>query len=250
MRWIIAGIALVILSLSTPAIGSFHETTGSVPDRAFTLMMSGTSFNGLHAPNTPLLEGYLGERTRFITLATEPHTFHLHGHPWLSEGRVIDTFLVDADRPHAFDVLAGGVDAYPGDWMYHCHINSHLQAGMWGIFRVYPYSFSLTLPGEGEGTGEGTGTGPGTMLVTLARMGVPVDGATIELSVDGVVLPAHVEPLGDGEYALHATLPAAGALVATATHPELGVSVARASLGDAAHEMPATLGAMDHAHDP
>lgn len=226
MRWMLAAVALVLLALSTPAIGSFHETTGSVPDRAFTLLMSGTSFNGLHAPDTPLLEGYLGERTRFITVATEPHTFHLHGHPWLSEGRVVDTFLVDADTPHAFDVIAGGVDRYAGDWMYHCHIDTHLQGGMWGIFRVYPYSFELSLP---KATVEGVGEGPVTLR--LARMGEPVDGATIELSVDGVALPAHVEPLGGGRYAVHAPLPATGALIATATHPELGVSVARASLG-------------------
>ena len=246
MRWLAAVCAVLILASATPAIGSFHtQLQNSVPDRVFLLTMQGTSFNGLHAPDAPLLEAYLGERVRFALLATEAHTFHLHGHPWLLEnGAIVDTFLVDVDRPHAFDVPAGGVDHYAGDWMYHCHINGHVAGGMWGILRVYPYSVELTLPVEGGGGVEGGGAG--TTSVRLARMGETLDGATLSLTIDGVPIPAHVEPLGEGRYQLHATLPATGALVVTAEHPEHGTSLARLSLSGG--ELPALSVNAVHGH--
>lgn len=219
MRWTAAALALVMLSVAMPAYGSFHEQLAKAPDRDYLLLMRGTSFNGMEAPNTPILEAYLGERVRFDIVATEAHTFHLHGHPWLlADGTVVDTFLVDVDTPHAFEVLAGGTDGRAGDWLYHCHIDAHLQGGMWGIFRVYPYKAEIELPGP-------------LMTVHLSRLGVPLDGAQIAVTVDGVDVPAHVEPQGDGRYQIHAALPADGALVVTATHPEHGVSVARAALG-------------------
>ena len=222
MRWTAATMALVMLAVSMPAYGSFHEALALLPDREALLVMQGSSFNGLEAPNTPIIEAFLGERVRFTILAAEPHTFHLHGHPWLlADGRVVDTFLVDADTPHAFDVPAGGVDRHAGDWLYHCHVDAHLQGGMWGIFRVYPFATEIQLPGP-------------LMSVHLSRLGVPLDGARLAVSVDGVEVPAHVAPEGDGAYRVHAALPATGALVVTATHPEHGVSVARAGLGGAA----------------
>ena len=246
----LAAAAFLLLALAMPAVGSFHETTGAVPDRVFPLLLSGTSFNGLSAPDAPLLEAYLGETTRFVTVATEPHTFHLHGHPWLVEGRIVDTFLVDADTPHAFDVRAGGVDHHAGDWMYHCHFDAHMGAGMWGIFRVYPFSASLAFSDAGTGSGTGTGTGMGSaaLMATLHRMGEPLDGAALELSAGGVVLPAHVEPLGDGRYAVHAPLPATGELALTATHPERGVSVARLALGGGTLAPQVIAAGTGHAH--
>lgn len=230
-------LALLLLVVAAPAYGSFHEALVLVPDREALLVMSGTTFNGLEAPHAPLIEAFLGERVRFTILATEPHTFHLHGHPWrLSDGRVVDTFLVDVDTPHAFEVLAGGVDRRAGDWLYHCHIDAHLQGGMWGLFRVYPFSARVDAPGP-------------AMTVHLARLGVPLEGARLSVAVDGVEVPAHVEPQGDGVYRVHAPLPATGALSVTASHPEHGVSVARAALGGGALE-PLTFAGGAHGGHP
>ncbi|PTR15483.1 DNA-binding beta-propeller fold protein YncE [Nitrosospira sp. Nsp2] len=69
-----------------------------------------------------------------------------HRHHDLSKGTVehsgtpgiIDTKLL-ADRfdSHVFTVKAGsGVG--PGNWQYHCHLFSHMEAGMHGSFRVDP----------------------------------------------------------------------------------------------------------------
>lgn len=233
MRWILALAALLLLAAATPAIGNFHEAVAAkVPDRVFVLAMSGTSFNGLHAPDTPLLEAYLGDRVRFAILATEPHTFHLHGHPWrLDEGGIVDTFYVDADRPHIFDVLAGGPDHHEGDWLYHCHFNAHVAGGMWGVFRVYPYAAEMS----------------GTTITLTDAHGAPVDGASLDATLDGAPLAFHAEPLGGGRYAMHAALPATGQLVVTATHPELGVTVLRASLDGSAPATPDVAG-LEHLH--
>ena len=235
MRWYAAVVALLMLAAATPAIGSFHTALqNSVPDRVYVLAMSGTSFNGLHAPDTPLLEAYLGERVRFAIVATEPHTFHVHGHPWLlDDGSIVDTFLVDADRPHVFDVNAGSADANAGDWLYHCHFNAHVAGGMWGVFRVYPYKAEL-LPG---------------LTLSLSRLDEPVDGATITATLDGADVPMHAQPLGDGRYQLHAELPATGALVVTASHADLGVSVVRHALDGSVPETPSIAGLVHgHAH--
>lgn len=233
MKWLACGLALALLLAATPAIGSFHTAIqNSVPDRVHVLAMSGTSFNGLHAPDTPVLEAYLGERVRFALFATEAHTFHVHGHPWLlDDGSVVDTFLVDLDRPHVFDVPAGSVDRHAGDWLYHCHFSAHVAEGMWGVFRVYPYKAEI-LPGT---------------VIELSRLGEPVDDATLALTLDGVEWPAHVEPLGGGRYQVHAELPAVGAVVVTATHAELGTSVVRQSFGGAPLPLP-TVGLAGHAH--
>lgn len=123
--------------LSAPAIGGVD-----LPDRVYVLVMSGHSFNGQDYPNTPLLQAVAGETAQFTVVVppnAEAHTFHLHGHPWLVEGgRVIDTILLQPGESHTFTVTAGGDDEHPGDWMYHCHVDTHVQQGMWGVFRVHP----------------------------------------------------------------------------------------------------------------
>lgn len=225
--------AFVLLAAAAPAVGNVHETVqGRLPDRVFVLAMSGTSFNGLHAPDTPLLEAYLGERVRFAVLATEPHTFHVHGHPWrLADNSIVDTFYVDVDRPHVFDVLAGGPDQHAGDWLYHCHFNAHVAGGMWGVFRVYPYSASLA----------------GTTLTLREADGEPVEGAALEVAVDGAPVPFHASPLGMGRYQIHADLPPEGTLVVTARHPTLGTTVVREALGGGAPTIP-SVGSVVSAH--
>lgn len=227
MRWASLAAALLILApiAATPAVGSNHEET--LPDRDFVLLMRGTGFNGFTYPDTPLLEAFVGETVRFTVvvppLVGEPHTFHLHGHPWLVEdGRIIDTVLLDAGGTHQFNVVAGSVGKHAGDWMYHCHIDDHTRLGMWGVFRVYPFATRLLVAGP-------------TVEVSLDRLGAPVEASELRLTLDGAPVDAHVVPQGDGRYTLHASLPeaATGALVVTAQSAEWGESVARATLGGA-----------------
>ena len=238
LRALLALAALAPL-LAAPAAGEVHVE--ALPDRAFLLVMQGVSFNAATWPGTPLLEAYLGEDVQFTVVvppSAEPHTFHLHGHPWFvpAQGRTVDTVLLEPGDVHAFRVVAGGVQGAAGDWMYHCHFDDHVEGGMWGVFRVHPYATRIL------------GAGP-AFEVRLDRLGAPLDGATLALALDGADVPARVAPLGDGRYAVHAALDPAtrGVLTVTATHA-LGESVARVGLSGAPVPTPTLAATGGHAH--
>ena len=67
-----------------------------------------------------------------LTIGDDFHTFHVHGHRWLT-----------ADGPRDTQVI-GPAESYkirwredtPGTWLYHCHVESHMMNGMIGIYRV------------------------------------------------------------------------------------------------------------------
>ncbi|GEM_PF-3335240 len=251
---------LLAPALAAPAVGQFPmQVPGTdvyldgAPDRVFDLVMQGHTINlqgypgdGLPAGAGLVLEAYLGDRVQFtvaVPATAEPHTFHLHGHPWFAPtvGRMVDTWLLHPGDVHSFSVVAGGIDGNAGDWMFHCHLATHAASGMWGIFRVYPYRSVIPpiLPGPQRG---------GAFDVHLDRLGVPVDGAHLMVQVDGKPLPAQVTPLGGGAYRVGADLPATGVLVVTAHHPDLGVSVARVGLGGTpVPPLTAQMDAMAHA---
>jgi len=134
-------ILLVGLALA-PLLAGFASSADPVVylgERHFTLIMNGSTFNGMHYPDTPLLEAYEGEKLNFIVVVpatAETHVFHIHGHPWYdnAEARFLDAKLMNAGDVDRFNVTAGA----PGDWMYHCHLDNHFQMGMWGILRIYP----------------------------------------------------------------------------------------------------------------
>jgi len=94
---------------------------------------------GLHTPlgDNPFVDAMLGDKVRFHILGMGNffHTFHLHATRWLEPGTtdVIDTKNIGPLTRHAFVIQAGqGVGS--GDWMYHCHVFSHMELGMTSIF--------------------------------------------------------------------------------------------------------------------
>lgn len=69
------------------------------------------------------------------------HPMHLHGHSFqvltrngqaVPHGIWSDTVIVGRNER----VEVGLVADNPGDWMFHCHILEHQEAGMMGLFRV------------------------------------------------------------------------------------------------------------------
>ncbi len=36
--------------------------------------------------------------------------------------------------------MMGMVSDNPGEWMYHCHVNDHIEAGMMGRYIIHPVS--------------------------------------------------------------------------------------------------------------
>jgi DNA-binding beta-propeller fold protein YncE/plastocyanin len=128
--------------------GAIKSANAAELNKQYVLFMVGSTFwateiskAGTQTPlwTNPILGAMEGDIVRFHILSVGPgHTFHLHAHRWLEPGTtsVIDTKLMnDVSASHTFTVKAGtGVG--PGNWQYHCHLFSHMEAGMHGSFRV------------------------------------------------------------------------------------------------------------------
>ena len=112
------------------------------------LMQNGLAWtvNGVAATGHVLDPVVTVERGRTCVLALRnetvwEHPIHLHGHSFrvLSRnGKAVarrpwqDTVLIGAEET----VEVGFVTDNPGDWMFHCHILEHQQAGMSSVLRV------------------------------------------------------------------------------------------------------------------
>ncbi|MET9934235.1 MULTISPECIES: multicopper oxidase domain-containing protein [unclassified Streptomyces] len=117
-----------------------------LPDKTFTIVFNDMTINNL--PVGPDLKATLGERVEFVSITHGEyyHTFHVHGHRWADNrtglltgpddpSRIVDTLIVGPADSFGFQVIAGeGVG--PGAWMYHCHVQSHSDMGMAGLFLV------------------------------------------------------------------------------------------------------------------
>lgn len=94
-------------------------------------------FNGLaYLGNTPTLTAKVGQRIRWrvVALGNDFHTFHVHGHTWLFNGRYDDTIVFGPGATLTFDY----VEDAPGDWYYHCHVPMHVMGpGMGGMIGLY-----------------------------------------------------------------------------------------------------------------
>jgi FtsP/CotA-like multicopper oxidase with cupredoxin domain len=109
------------------------------PDKEFVVYLSshlgfmtidGRAFVG----NTPVFRAKVGETVQWdvLSIGDDFHTFHVHGHRWLT-----------ADGPRDTQVI-GPAESYKiswredtaGTWLYHCHVESHMMNGMIGIYRV------------------------------------------------------------------------------------------------------------------
>ncbi|MBL7258078.1 multicopper oxidase domain-containing protein [Paractinoplanes lichenicola] len=146
------------------AMGTDHGTAGLIkglygalivrrrgdilPDKQFTVVFNDMQINNKVAPNTPMFEANLGQRVEWVAIGHGNffHTFHLHAHRWADnrtgylEGpsdptHVVDNKDLNPGNSFGFQVIAGEAVG-PGAWMYHCHVQSHSDTGMAGIFLV------------------------------------------------------------------------------------------------------------------
>ncbi|WP_265110833.1 multicopper oxidase domain-containing protein [Halosolutus halophilus] len=97
-------------------------------------------------PNTPILEAFADDPTRFrigcVADKGRTVTFHLAGHQWQRYQGVDESPItgVDADlspgKSETFDLL-GGTSDHPGDYLYaDAKQYRKLESGMWGMVRV------------------------------------------------------------------------------------------------------------------
>lgn len=181
------------------SVQSFVDNDGTIApvqraelDKEIVLFMVGSTFwsaeiiNGTQIPlwTNPSLGAVLDDKVRFHILSVGPgHTWHLHAHRWIeptgipvteAAPSIIDVKLMkDNYDSHAFTVKAG-VGVGVGVWQYHCHLFSHMEAGMAGTFKVAAAGESGASVAGASPYGAifaSIGTGPG--LVTFEITDVP-----------------------------------------------------------------------------
>lgn len=114
----------------------FATTAPSPEDEGFEESNLMHAVNGYVFGNQPMLNLRKGERVRWyvMSMGTEVdlHTPHWHGNTVVAMGTRMDVVnLLPASM-----VTADMVPDNPGVWLFHCHVNDHLTAGMTTRFRV------------------------------------------------------------------------------------------------------------------
>lgn len=94
------------------------------------------SVNGYVFGNGPMITMRKGQRVRWyvMSMGTEVdlHTPHWHGNTVTVNGMRMDTVsLLPASM-----VIADMVPDDPGTWLFHCHVNDHISAGMLTRYQV------------------------------------------------------------------------------------------------------------------
>jgi FtsP/CotA-like multicopper oxidase with cupredoxin domain len=114
-----------------------HE---ALPDREFVVVFApmgdfqtidGRAFVG----NTPVFRARVGQLVQWdvTAMGSEHHDFHVHGHRWLEAGGIPrDTHTLGP----AESFRIRWRERAPGVWLYHCHIEQHMERGMIGTYRV------------------------------------------------------------------------------------------------------------------
>lgn len=107
-------------------------------DEAFTESNLMHSINGYVYGNGPGFDVTAGERVRWYLMGmgteVDLHTPHWHG----------ATATVVGMRSDVVSLLPGGMATadmtpdQPGTWLFHCHVNDHISAGMSALLRVSP----------------------------------------------------------------------------------------------------------------
>jgi len=97
--------------------------------------------NGFLYGNLPGLEMREKERIRWYSFVLgglyDIHTPHWHGQTLISEGKRLDTQTIQAGAVSTLDMLADN----PGTWLFHCHVNEHIEQGMSALFIVHNATF-------------------------------------------------------------------------------------------------------------
>jgi FtsP/CotA-like multicopper oxidase with cupredoxin domain len=95
-----------------------------------------SSINGYIYANMPMMTMKKGERVRWYLLTIGEganfHTPHWHGNVVLQAGHRTDVIALSPAQMETVDMVPDD----PGIWMYHCHVDDHMQAGMMALYEV------------------------------------------------------------------------------------------------------------------
>eukprot|EP01102_Stenamoeba_stenopodia_P019692 TRINITY_DN7492_c1_g1_i1.p1 TRINITY_DN7492_c1_g1~~TRINITY_DN7492_c1_g1_i1.p1 ORF type:complete len:374 (+),score=55.84 TRINITY_DN7492_c1_g1_i1:72-1193(+) len=93
------------------------------------------SINGYIYNNLPGLSAYSGEPVRWYVMAigdNDVHTAHWHGQTLIHSGERVDVESILSAQTKTLDMIPDS----KGNWVYHCHVDYHLRAGMSVVFTV------------------------------------------------------------------------------------------------------------------
>jgi manganese oxidase len=95
------------------------------------------AINGFIFGNLPGLVMKQGEKVRWYLLGMgneiDLHTPHWHGETVRYEGRNTDVVELLPGSMKTVDMLADN----PGTWMFHCHVEDHMESGMMAVYTIY-----------------------------------------------------------------------------------------------------------------
>ena len=96
------------------------------------------AINGYIYGTGPMMTMKKGERVRWYLVALGEqfsiHTPHWHGNVVLHDGKRTDVVPLMQAQMETVDMVPDN----PGIWMFHCHIDDHMDAGMVALYKVEP----------------------------------------------------------------------------------------------------------------
>jgi len=102
----------------------------------FTVANAKFAINGYIYGTGPMMTMKKGERVRWylVTLGEQfsVHTPHWHGNVVLHDGKRTDVVPLMQAQMETVDMVPDD----PGIWMFHCHIDDHMEAGMVTLYKV------------------------------------------------------------------------------------------------------------------
>jgi manganese oxidase len=94
------------------------------------------SINGYIFGNQQGLSMYQGERVRWYVMdlgnENDLHQPHWHGETGIANGMRTDSLVLLPGSMQVFDMVPDNA----GTWLFHCHVNDHILAGMQELFTV------------------------------------------------------------------------------------------------------------------
>jgi len=95
------------------------------------------NMNGFIYGNLPMLTMKRGERVRWYLMTGagfEVHAPHWHGNTGIEGHMRVDTVSLTTMGMTQIDMIPDAV----GTWLFHCHVNAHMDAGMIARYQVLP----------------------------------------------------------------------------------------------------------------
>ncbi len=96
------------------------------------------TINGYIYANGPRMTMKNGERVRWYLLTMGEganfHTPHWHGNVVLDHGKRTDVLFLGPAQMETVDMVPDD----PGTWLYHCHVEEHMDMGMMTLYTVKP----------------------------------------------------------------------------------------------------------------